>query len=67
MDGPRFAIHVVHQQVLPQVVGRGEVRLAAAELRDFLDGLHRAVVAGEYERVNQDALGACRDQLNLAK
>jgi hypothetical protein len=37
MDLLGFALHVIHQQVLPQRVRRGEVGLAAAHFRDFLD------------------------------
>ena len=37
MDGPRLAVHVVHQQVLAERIGRREVRLAAAHLRHLLD------------------------------
>src|SRR5690349_17256789 len=56
VDRTCLAIHVVHQQVLPQRVWRGEVRLAAAELGNLLDELHQAVIAGQHEGVDQDAL-----------
>ena len=50
-----LALHVVHQQVLPEGIGSGEVSLAATQLGDFLDGVHQAVVGGQHEGVNQDA------------
>ena len=45
MNRPRLAIHIVHQQILPEVYGRREVRLAAAKFGDLLNELHQAVVA----------------------
>ena len=61
MDGPRLAVHVIHQEILPQVVRRGEVRFSAAQLGHLLDELHESVIAGEHEGVDQDslALAAC--------
>ncbi len=44
--------HVIHQQVLPQRVGRGEVGFAAAHLGDFLDELHQAIIGREHEGVD---------------
>src|ERR1035438_9083316 len=52
VDLPRFALHVIHEQVLPQGIGRGEVGFAATHLRDFLNEVHQAVVAGQHERVD---------------
>ena len=39
MDLFRFALHVVHQQILPKRIRRGEVRFAAADLRHALHEL----------------------------
>ena len=39
MNRARLPVHVIHQQVLPQIVGCREVGLAAAQLGDFLDEL----------------------------
>src|SRR6266850_7162208 len=50
-----FAGHVVHEEVLAEGVGRGEVGFAAAHLGDFLDELDERIVAGEHEGVNHDA------------
>ena len=44
MNGPRFARHVVHQQVLAESVRGREVGLSAAHLRDFLNKLNQPVV-----------------------
>src|ERR1700731_2594451 len=33
----RFAIHVIHQQVLPEIVRRREIGFAAADLGDLLN------------------------------
>jgi hypothetical protein len=30
VDGPRLAVHVVHQQILAQIIRRGEIGFAAA-------------------------------------
>src|ERR1700730_14206561 len=51
----RFALHVIHQEILAQVVRRGEVGFAFAHLRYFLDELHQAVVRGQHEGVDHDA------------
>ena len=40
VDRLRLPRHVIHQQILPERVGRGEVGFAAAHLRDFLHELH---------------------------
>src|SRR5260221_14447479 len=53
---PRFAIHVIHQQVLAEIVWRGEVGFASAQLRDFLNEIHQSEIAREHEGVDQDAL-----------
>ena len=49
MNRPRLAVHVVHQQVLAQRVGRGEIRFAAAQLGHLLDEIHQAVKADTSE------------------
>ena len=53
---PRLAVHVVHQQILAQRVGRGEIRLAAADLGHLLHEIHQAVIAGQHEGIDQDPL-----------
>ena len=40
VDVARFAANVVHQQVLPERVGSGEVGFPAAKLRHFLHEVH---------------------------
>src|SRR3989442_5553133 len=62
VDVPDFLLHVVHQQILAESVGRGEIGFAAAELRPLLDEVHQAVVRGEHEGVDQNAVAtAARD------
>ncbi len=39
VDRAGLAVHVVHQQILPERIRRREIRLAAAELGDLLDEL----------------------------
>ena len=55
MDGLGFPRHVIHQQILAQRVGRGEVGFAAAHFRDFLYELHQPIIGSEHERVDQHA------------
>ena len=50
-----FALHVIHQQILAEGVRRGEVGLAAAHFRDFLDEVDEAVIAGEHKGIDHDA------------
>src|SRR5437879_6012335 len=40
MNRPCLAIHVIHQQILPQRVRRRKIRLSTAQLRDLLDEVH---------------------------
>ena len=47
--------HVIHEQILPQVLRRSEVRFSLAHGRDFLDELDQAVVGSQHERVDHDA------------
>lgn len=56
MHRPRLPVHVIHQQILPQIVRGGEVRLAAADFGDLLNEVHQPVVAGQHEGIDQDAL-----------
>jgi hypothetical protein len=56
VDRPRLAVHVVHQEVLAQRIGRSEVSLAAAQFRHLLDEVDQPVIAGQDEGVAQDAL-----------
>src|SRR5437016_14139982 len=56
VHSPRFAIHVIHQQVLAEIIWRRKVRLASAQLRDFLHEIHQPEIAREHEGVDQDAL-----------
>ena len=55
MDGAGFALHVVHQQVLAEVVRCSEVGLAFAHLCNSLYELDQAVICGQHERVDHDA------------
>ena len=55
VDGFGFALHVVHEEILAEVVGRGEVGFAFAHLGDFLHELNEAVIGGEHEGVDHDA------------
>src|SRR5204863_5556610 len=38
-----LAIHVVHEQILPKCVRRGEIRFAAAEFCHLLNELHQPI------------------------
>ncbi len=44
MDVFDFLLHIIHEQVLPESVRRGEVGFAAAEFGDLLDKVHEAIV-----------------------
>ncbi len=47
--------HVVHEEILAEGVGRGEVGFASAHFGDFLDEVDQGIVAGEHESVDHDA------------
>ena len=55
MDLFGFAGHVVHEEILAERVGCGEIGFAAAHFGDFLDEVDEAVVAGEHEGVDEDS------------
>src|SRR5260370_7880888 len=50
-----FAGHVVHEEILAEGVGGGEIGFAAAHCCDFLDEVHEGIVAGEHEGVDHHA------------
>src|SRR5713101_6142513 len=50
-----LAGHVVHEEILAEGIGRGEVGFAAAHFGDFLNEVHEGIVAGEHEGVDHDA------------
>src|SRR5260370_35853199 len=50
-----FAGHVVHEEILAEGVGGGEIGFAAAHRCDFLDEVHEGIVAGEHEGVDHHA------------
>src|SRR5438445_5829369 len=50
-----FAGHVVHEEILAEGVGSGEVGFAAAHFGDFLDEVDERIIAGEHEGVDHDA------------
>src|SRR6267143_5779834 len=50
-----FAGHVVHEEILAEGVGSGEVGFAAAHGGDFLDKVDEGIIAGEHEGVDHDA------------
>src|SRR5882724_9178418 len=54
MNGAGFAGHVIHEEILAEVVGSREVGFAFAHLRDSLDEIDERIVAGEHEGVNHD-------------
>src|ERR1700723_2946268 len=47
MNIPGLLLDVIHQQILPQRIRRGEVSLPAAKLGNFLHEMHEAVMAGQ--------------------
>ncbi len=55
MDGTGLAIHVVHQQILTQVVRSCEVSFAAAHLGHLLDERDQVIIVRQHERVDQNA------------
>ena len=55
VNGSCLALHVVHQQILAEVVRCGEVGFSLAHLRDLLDELDEAVVCREHEGVDHYA------------
>src|SRR5438105_2728802 len=48
----RLARHVIHQQILAEIVGSSEVGLAAAHLRNFLHKLHQPQLAGQHKSID---------------
>jgi hypothetical protein len=50
----RFSLprHVIHQQILPERVGGGEVGFAAAHFAHFLHELHQAIIRREHEGID---------------
>ena len=50
-----FAGHVVHEEILAESVGSGEVGFAAAHFGDFLHEVDERIIAGEHEGVDHDA------------
>src|SRR5882724_8366048 len=55
VDRFRFLIHVIHEHVLTEGVGCGELRLALADLGDAPDKTDEVVIARQHERVDHDA------------
>ncbi len=55
VDGASFALHVVHEEILAEVVGRGEIGFALAHFGNFLDKVDEAVIGGEHEGVDEDS------------
>ena len=55
VKGSSLALHVVHQEVLTEIVRGGEVGFAFAHLSNLLNELNEAVVGGEHEGVDHDA------------
>ncbi len=56
MNGSRLPVHVIHQQILAEVVRSSEVSLAATEFGDLLNEVDEAVIAGEHKGIDEDAL-----------
>jgi hypothetical protein len=52
MDRTGFAVHIIHEQVLSEIVGRGEVGFATAQFGDFLDKVHQPEIAGQHKRID---------------
>src|SRR5258708_5046302 len=50
-----FAGHVVHEEILAEGVGGGEIGFAAAHCCDFLDEVDQGIIAGEHESVDHDS------------
>jgi len=55
VDRLGFAGHIVHQQILAERIWGGEIRLSAAHLRNLLDKLNQAIVAGQHEGVDENS------------
>src|SRR5215831_16469892 len=55
MNMPRLAAYIIHQQILAERVGRGEVSFPAAKLRNLLDEVDQVVIASQHEGVDQDS------------
>ena len=55
MDLFGFAGHVVHEEILAEGVGSGEVGFAAAHFGDLLDEVDEGIVAGQHKGVDHDA------------
>src|SRR5690242_6067156 len=53
-----FFLKVIHQEILAEVVGRGEAGFAEAKPGDFLDEVDEAVVACQHKGVDEDACAA---------
>jgi len=51
----RFFLHIIHQQILAEGVGSGEIRFAPTEFRHFLHEVDEAVVARQHKRVDQNS------------
>src|SRR5579884_3348180 len=56
-------LHVIHQQVLAKRVGSGEIGFAAADFRDLLHEIYKAIIGSKHEGVDQDAVPAAADHL----
>ncbi len=56
MNSSSFAVHVIHQQILTEIVRRREVGFAAAEFRHFLHKVDQTVIASQHESIDQNAL-----------
>src|SRR5580704_8893880 len=50
-----FLSDVIHQQVLPKRVRRGEIGLAAAKFGNFLHEVDEAVITGKHKSIDQDS------------
>src|SRR5262249_170670 len=54
MNVTGFSLEEIHKQVLPEVVGGGEVGFAAAHLGDFLYEIDERIVGGQHEGIDHD-------------
>src|SRR6266404_2384068 len=54
VDVTGFALHEIHQQVLPEVLRGGEVGFTAAHLRNFLHKIDQRIVGREHEGIDHD-------------
>ena len=55
MNRPGLTRHVIHEEILAEVVRSREVSLTFAHLRNFLDEIDERVVAGEHECIDHNA------------